>query len=81
MDKKEIQGKIIEIVAEQLDRDEDDIDESMSFSEDLNADSLDIVELVMRMEETFDLEIEDDDAAKIQTVGDAINYAVERLGN
>ena len=81
MDKKEIQGKIIEIVAEQLDRDEDDIDESMSFSEDLNADSLDIVELVMRMEETFDLEIEDDDAAKIQTVGDAINYAVDRLGN
>lgn len=79
MEQQEVQAKIIEIVAEQLGIAEEDIDTTMSFSDDLNADSLDIVELVMRMEETFDLEIEDDDAAKIQTVNDAIEYAVKRL--
>ena len=79
MDRSEIQGKIVEIVAEQLGIEEDSIDSKMSFNDDLNADSLDIVELVMRMEETFDLEIEDDDAVKIQTVDNAIDYVSKRL--
>ena len=52
-----------------------------SFIDDLGADSLDIVELVMAMEETFDIEIPDDDAEKIQTIGDAFSYVKERLGS
>jgi acyl carrier protein len=50
-----------------------------SFIDDLGADSLDIVELVMAMEEAFDVEIPDDDAEKIQTIGDAISYLKEKL--
>ena len=51
----------------------------MNFSEDLGADSLDIVELVMAMEENFDIEIPDDDAEKIQTIGDVFAYVKKRL--
>lgn len=79
MDKSEIEMKITQISAEQLGMSEKDIQLSMSFTDDMNADSLDIVELVMRMEEAFDLEIADDDAEKIQTVGNAVDYVVERL--
>ena len=50
-----------------------------SFTEDLGADSLDIVELVMSFEESFDIEIPDEDAEKIQTIGDAMNYVKERV--
>ncbi|MDR1451836.1 MAG: acyl carrier protein [Helicobacteraceae bacterium] len=62
------------IVAEQLSVHEDDVKESARFVEDLNADSLDVVELVMALEEKFDVEIPDEDAEKIKTVGDAIQY-------
>ncbi|MDR2639360.1 MAG: acyl carrier protein [Helicobacteraceae bacterium] len=65
------------IVVEQLSVHEDDVKESARFVEDLNADSLDVVELVMALEEKFDVEIPDNDAEKIKTVGDAIKYIEE----
>ncbi|MGI9345909.1 MAG: acyl carrier protein [Gammaproteobacteria bacterium] len=79
MNKDEIAAKITELVAEQLAVKEEELRPEMSFTDDLNADSLDVVEMVMRMEEVFDIEIEDDDAAEIQTVGSAIEYALKRL--
>lgn len=81
MDKKDIEKKIIKISAEQLGMSDGDIQASMSFTDDMNADSLDIVELIMRMEEEFDLEIPDDDAEKIQTVNNAVEYIVGRLND
>jgi acyl carrier protein len=62
------------IVAEQLQVDPEQIVNEASFMEDLGADSLDVVELVMALEEEFDLEIPDEDAEKIATVGDAVTY-------
>ncbi len=62
------------IIVEQLGVDEDDVEMEASFIDDLGADSLDIVELIMALEEEFDLEIPDSDAEKIATVGDAVNY-------
>lgn len=70
--------KIKEILIEQLDVDEDDITMEASFIDDLGADSLDIVELIMAMEEEFDIEISEDDADSISTVGAAIEYIKER---
>lgn len=72
-----IENKVKEIIAEQLNVDINEVEASKSFINDLGADSLDIVELVMAMEEEFDLEIPDEQAEKIQTVGDAINYIAE----
>lgn len=66
--------KIREIVAEQLGVDEEQITLEASFVDDLGADSLDLVELIMALEETFGLEISDSDAEKISTVGDALEY-------
>jgi acyl carrier protein len=66
--------KIKEVVAEQLDVSVDEIKEDSKFVEDLGADSLDVVELVMALEEEFDIEIPDEDAEKIQTVKDALDY-------
>ena len=63
---------------EVLSVDEADVVPEANFADDLDADSLDIVELVMAMEEEFDLEIPDEDAEKIQTIGDAISYVKER---
>jgi acyl carrier protein len=63
-----------EVVVEQLDCDPAEIKEDSKFIEDLGADSLDVVELVMALEEKFDIEIPDEDAEKILTVGDAIKY-------
>lgn len=73
----DIFGKVKDIVVEQLGVDEEEISEQASFVDDLGADSLDIVELVMALEEEFDLEIPDEDAEKIVTVGDAVNYIKE----
>ncbi|MCB0272098.1 MAG: acyl carrier protein [Bdellovibrionales bacterium] len=67
-------NKVKEIIAEQLNVEISELDASKSFLNDLGADSLDIVELVMAMEEEFEIEIPDEDAEKIQTVGDAIKY-------
>jgi acyl carrier protein len=72
-----IREKVKEIIVEQLGVDENQVDDSASFVDDLGADSLDIVELVMAFEEAFDLDIPDEDAEKIATVKDAIEY-IER---
>ncbi len=67
------------LVADKLGVDESLITPEASFVEDLNADSLDLVELIMSLEETFSIEIPDEDAEKIQTVRDAMDYLEERL--
>jgi acyl carrier protein len=66
--------RVIEIVAEQLGQEKEKINRETSFVNDLGADSLDTVELVMELEEEFDINIPDDAAEKIQTVGQAIDY-------
>ncbi len=66
-----------EVVVEQLNVNADEVKEDSKFVEDLGADSLDVVELVMALEEKFDIEIPDSDAEKITTVGDAIKYIEE----
>ncbi|OLB88085.1 MAG: acyl carrier protein [Acidobacteria bacterium] len=72
--KKEIVEKVKQIIGEQLGVDEGEVTLSASFVDDLGADSLDRVELVMALEEAFDLEIPDEEAEKIRTVQDAIDY-------
>ncbi|HHU86961.1 MAG: acyl carrier protein [Pelotomaculaceae bacterium] len=69
--------KVKSIIIEQLGVEEEDIKMEASFVDDLGADSLDIVELVMALEEEFDLEIPDEDAEKIRTVGEAVKYIQE----
>jgi acyl carrier protein len=69
-----ISERITKIVAEQLGVEEDQVTAEASFMDDLGADSLDTVELVMALEEEFDIEISDEDAEKIQTVQNAIDY-------
>ncbi|MGI5853433.1 MAG: acyl carrier protein [Bacillota bacterium] len=72
-------AQVKELVVQQLGVDEDQVTISASFIEDLQADSLDIVELVMALEERFNIQIPDEDAEKIVTVGDAVNYITENL--
>jgi acyl carrier protein len=69
-----VEEKVKQIIVEQLQVDEAEVTPGASFQEDLGADSLDVVELVMQFEEAFDLEIPDEDAEKIKTVKDAIEY-------
>ena len=73
--------RVAEIIVEQLGITRGEVVPEASFIDDLGADSLDIVEFVMAVEETFDIEIPDDDAEKIQTIGDAFSYVKERLGS
>lgn len=73
--------KVKEIVAQQLGREEDQVVETASFKDDLGADSLDIVELVMAFEEEFGVDIPDEDAEKVTTVGQAIQLIEEKVGN
>ena len=75
----DLEQRISEMIIEQLGATKQEIVPEASFIDDLGADSLDIVELVMAMEETFDIEIPDDDAEKIQTIGDAVAYLRDRL--
>lgn len=75
----DILERVKEIVVEQLGVDEDEVTMEASFVEDLGADSLDIVELVMAFEEEFDLEIPDEEAENITTVGDAVEYLKKEL--
>ncbi|NLY52220.1 MAG: acyl carrier protein [Firmicutes bacterium] len=70
--------KVKEIVVEQLGVDPDEVTNEASFVDDLGADSLDLVELVMALEEEFDLEIPDEDAEKITNVGDAVKYIKDK---
>jgi len=69
-----IENKVREIIAKQLEVDVKDVTNEASFLEDLGADSLDVVELIMEMEEKFGIQIPDEDAEKIKTVQDAIDY-------
>jgi acyl carrier protein len=71
-----IEKKVIEIISEQMGADKSEITRETSFINDLNADSLDTVELVMEFEDEFDMSIPDEEAEKIQTVGAAIDYIV-----
>ncbi len=71
--------RVAEIIVEQLGVSPQEISPEASFMDDLGADSLDIVELVMAMEEAFDIEIPDDDAAKIEKIRDAVTYVRERV--
>jgi acyl carrier protein len=69
-----VEAKVKEIIVENLGVDQEKVTEEASFVDDLGADSLDTVELVMAFEEEFDVEIPDEDAEKMRTVGEAINY-------
>ncbi len=78
---KQLEEQVIGLIVEQLGVSREEVVMQASFVDDLGADSLDIVELVMQMEETFDIEIPDEDAEKIQTIGDTFLYLQERRGN
>ena len=78
---EEIEAKVIEIVSEQMGVDKGEISRETSFINDLNADSLDTVELVMEFEDEFDMSIPDEEAEKIQTVGAAIDYISQVVKN
>ncbi len=80
MKKEEMLARLKEIIIDRLDVEEDQIVPEASFVEDLGADSLDIVELIMGIEEEFDMEIPDEDAEKLTTVGEAMNYTLSKLG-
>ncbi len=74
-----VEQKVKQIIVEQLGVDENQVDNTASFVDDLGADSLDIVELIMAFEEAFDLDIPDEDAEKIRTVKDAIDYVEAKM--
>ncbi len=75
-----VDQKVKELVAQQLGVNEDQVTDTASFKDDLGADSLDTVELVMAFEEEFNIEIPDEDAEKIQTVGQAVEYISAKAG-
>ncbi|KRM90704.1 acyl carrier protein [Liquorilactobacillus cacaonum] len=74
MTEKEIYTKIVKIINERFDVAEEKITPELNFSKDLNADSIDIVEFVLELEDTFSAEIPDEDAEKLYTVADAVKY-------
>ena len=74
-----LENRVTDLIVEQLGVSREEVVTTASFVDDLGADSLDIVELVMSMEESFDIEIPDDDAEKMQTIGDAVSYLKSRL--
>ncbi|MDR1379369.1 MAG: acyl carrier protein [Synergistaceae bacterium] len=80
MKKEEVLSRLKEIIVVRLDVEEDQIVPEASFVEDLGADSLDIVELIMGIEEEFDIEIPDEDAEKLTSVGEAMNYTLGKIG-
>ena len=75
----EIEEKVIQIVSEQMSVEKSEVTRQTSFVNDLNADSLDTVELVMELEDEFDLTIPDEEAEKLKTVGEAIDYIQKHL--
>jgi len=77
VDVKAVENKLIDIISEQMGVDKSEITRETSFINDLNADSLDTVELVMEFEDEFDMSIPDEEAEKIQTVGAALDYIVK----
>ncbi|ARJ40499.1 acyl carrier protein [Sporosarcina sp. P26b] len=72
--------RVTKVVVDRLGVDESEVKPEASFREDLGADSLDVVELVMEFEDEFETEISDDDAEKIATVGDAVTYITAKVG-
>ncbi|MEL7474566.1 MAG: acyl carrier protein [Planctomycetota bacterium] len=80
MTEQEIESKVIDIVAEQMGQDKAKISRETSFVDDLNADSLDTVELVMEFEDAFETSIPDDQAENIKTVGEAISFIKQAHG-
>ncbi len=79
MKKEEVLARLKEIIMDRLDVEEDQIVPEATFVEDLGADSLDIVELIMGIEEEFDIEIPDEDAEKLTSVGEATNYTLSKI--
>jgi acyl carrier protein len=79
-DMAELETRVKDIIAEELGVEKDKLTAEASFMEDLGADSLDTVELVMAFEKEFDLDIPDEEAEKLRTVGDALTYLHQRLG-
>ena len=80
MTREEVVAKLKAIVSDRLDVEEDQITEDKNFVEDLGADSLDIVELIMGLEDEFRIEIPDEDAEKLTSVGEALRYTLEKIG-
>ena len=80
MDMKQLEEKVKDIIVEELGVERDKLAAGASFMEDLGADSLDTVELVMAFEKEFDIDIPDEEAEKLRTVGDAMKYLHEKMG-
>ena len=80
-DKAELENKVKDIIAEELGVEREKLTSEASFMEDLGADSLDTVELVMAFEKEFDIDIPDEEAEKLRTVGDALGYLHQRMGD
>jgi acyl carrier protein len=80
LDRQKAVEEIRAILVEQLGVDADEVTEASSFQEDLNADSLDLVELIMEMEDRFKMKIPDEEAEKISTVGEAVDYVLAHNG-
>jgi acyl carrier protein len=79
-DMAQLEEKVKDIIVEELGVERDKLTEAASFMEDLGADSLDTVELVMAFEKEFDIDIPDEEAEKLRTVGDAMKYLHEKIG-
>jgi acyl carrier protein len=79
LDRDHVMTKVREHLATELEVSEDEIAEGTRFREDLDADSLDLYELVMELEDTYGIKVSEEEAAKINTVGDAVDFVVARL--
>ncbi|GEO68110.1 acyl carrier protein [Levilactobacillus acidifarinae] len=80
MTKAEIFDKIADIIADRFEVDRDQINEQLNFKQDLDADSIDFVEFVLELEDTFGAEISDEDAEKLNTIGEVVDYIVAHQG-